>query len=113
MVYIKNNRFVIQCPVASGCDRPIDRAGIVTILVTGGLLVSGLLISVYPEVPSHLLHTDEFQQWLLEKERINNHIVKTCEKYGETAREKLKRNIKLKQIAKYNDVLIKVNFIVP
>ena len=84
-------------------DLTNDRAGILTILVTAGLLVSGLLISVYPEVPSHLLHTDEFQQWLLEKERINNQIVKTCEKYGKTAREKLKRNIKLKQIMNDND----------
>ena len=88
---------------SSGCNRLNDRAGVLTILVTAGLLVSGLLISVYPEVPSHLLHTDEFQQWLLEKERINKHIVKTCEKYGKTAREKLKRNIKLKQIMNDND----------
>ena len=72
----------------------------VTLLVTAGLLV-GVLLSIYYELPSHLLQTEEyeeFQEWLLEKERINDHIVKVCEKYGETAREKINRHNLVKYV---------------
>ena len=65
-----------------------------TVLVTAGLL-AGVFLTTYHQLPSYLLQTgdfQEFQEWLLEKERINEHIVKVCEKFGETARKKFNRN---------------------
>ena len=60
----------------------------VLLLVTAGLLAVVLLIT-YHQLPSHLLLKDQFQElqeWLQEKERINEHIVKVCAKYGKTAK---------------------------
>ena len=59
------------------------------------LVAAGVLAGVffYLQLPTQLLLTEdiqELQEWLREKERINEHIVKVCEKYGQTAREEFK-----------------------
>ena len=59
------------------------------------LMAAGVLAGVffYLQLPTQLLLTEdiqELQEWLREKERINEHIVKVCEKYGQTAREEFK-----------------------
>ena len=95
MIYVRRERFVWL--VLSSEVTNISRVR-VRLLVTAGLL-AGVLLSTYHQLRSQLtLLTDiqefqefqEFQEWLLEKERINDHIVKVCEKYGDSAREKLK-----------------------
>ena len=58
-------------------------------------MAAGVLAGVffYLQLPTQLLLTEdiqELQEWLREKERINEHIVKVCEKYGQTAREEFK-----------------------
>ena len=60
------------------------------LLVAAGVLAG---VFLYLQLPTQLLLTEdiqELQEWLREKERINEHIVKVCEKHGQTAREEFK-----------------------
>ena len=87
MIYVRRQRFGRLSSSVSRVTNLLARVGGVLLLITVGLLAV-LLIS-YHQLPSHLLLKDQFQElqeWLQEKERINEHIVKVCEKYGKTAR---------------------------
>ena len=92
MINVRKQRFArLRLSVSS--NELLARLGVVLLLGTAGLL-AGFFLSTNHQLPSQLLQTDEFQklqEWLKEKKRINEHIVKVCEKYGETAREMFKR----------------------
>ena len=92
MINVRKQRFArLRLSVSS--NELLARLGVILLLGTAGLL-AGIFLSTNHQLPSQLLQTDEFQklqEWLKEKKRINEHIVKVCEKYGETAREMFKR----------------------
>ena len=61
------------------------------------LIVVGSLWSIQTVNPLQSLEEEEeFQQWLLEKKKINENIEKVCKKYGPVARKWFIRNTKIK-----------------
>ena len=94
MIYTRRQRFG-RLQLSVRCNKFLARVCVMLLLVTAGLL-AGVFLATYHQHPQHLLLKDdvqELQEWLQEKERINEHIVRVCEKYGQTAREEFKRNV--------------------